>query len=52
MARRRILRFFGSRGDLLAAEAPGIVVYDASGEIRDANTLASFARLIALGLLD
>jgi len=34
VARRRILRFFGSRGDLLAAESPGIVVYDGSGEVR------------------
>ncbi|MDQ3297412.1 MAG: AAA family ATPase [Myxococcota bacterium] len=32
--RRRILRFFGTRGDLLAAESPGIVVYDAGGHIR------------------
>ena len=31
---RRILRFFGQRGDLLAAEAPGLVVYDASGHVR------------------
>ena len=32
--RRRIVRFFGPRGDLLAAETPGIVVYDAAGDIR------------------
>jgi hypothetical protein len=32
--RRRILRFFGPRGDLLAAEAPGLVVYDAAGRAR------------------
>ena len=32
--RSRILRFFGPRGDLLAAESPGIVVYDASGHVR------------------
>ena len=32
--RSRILRFFGPRGDLLAAESPGIVVYDASGQVR------------------
>jgi hypothetical protein len=29
--RRRILRFFGPRGDLLAAEPPNIVVYDSAG---------------------
>ncbi|MEJ7597127.1 MAG: ATP-binding protein [Kofleriaceae bacterium] len=32
--RRRIVRFFGPRGDLLAAETPGIVVYDAAGDVR------------------
>ena len=32
--KRRILRFFGTRGDLLAAEAPGLVVYDVSGHVR------------------
>ncbi|HLL24513.1 MAG TPA: AAA family ATPase [Kofleriaceae bacterium] len=32
--RSRILRFFGAQGDLLAAESPGIVVYDASGHVR------------------
>ena len=29
--RRRVLRFFGPRGDLLAAEMPSIAVFDASG---------------------
>jgi hypothetical protein len=32
--RRRILRFFGPRGDLLAAESPGLVVYDSFGRER------------------
>ncbi|MDQ3339217.1 MAG: ATP-binding protein [Myxococcota bacterium] len=32
--RPRILRFFGPRGDLLAAESPGIVVYDGAGHVR------------------
>jgi len=32
--RRRILRFFGARGDLLAAESPGLVVYDSFGRER------------------
>ena len=32
--RRRILRFFGPRGDLLAAEPPALTVYDASGQVR------------------
>ncbi|HEU4615448.1 MAG TPA: hypothetical protein VFS15_25310, partial [Kofleriaceae bacterium] len=31
---RRILRFFGSRGDLLAAESPGLVIYDSFGQER------------------
>ncbi|HEX4455060.1 MAG TPA: ATP-binding protein [Kofleriaceae bacterium] len=29
--RRRVLRFFGPRGDLLAAEMPSVAVFDASG---------------------
>ncbi len=29
--RRRVLRFFGPRGDLLAAEMPSVTVFDASG---------------------
>src|SRR5262245_54033134 len=33
-SRRRILRFFGPRGDLLAAESPGLVIYDSSGRER------------------
>ncbi|HEX8111098.1 MAG TPA: hypothetical protein VF516_25385, partial [Kofleriaceae bacterium] len=32
--RRRILRFLGPHGDLLAAESPGLTVYDASGHVR------------------
>ncbi|HEY1816631.1 MAG TPA: ATP-binding protein [Kofleriaceae bacterium] len=32
--RRRVLRFFGPRGDLLVAEAPSIAVYDTSGAER------------------
>jgi SpoVK/Ycf46/Vps4 family AAA+-type ATPase len=40
--RRRIVRFFGPRGDLLAAEAPGIVVYDAAGEVRFRTELEDF----------
>ncbi|HEX2691473.1 MAG TPA: hypothetical protein VHN14_32905, partial [Kofleriaceae bacterium] len=31
--RRRIVRFFGPRGDLLAAEAPHITVYDPTGDV-------------------
>jgi hypothetical protein len=31
---RRILRFFGPRGDLLSAEWPVIAVFEASGELR------------------
>jgi len=40
--RRRILRFFGPRGDLLAAEAPGITVYDAAGDVRFRTELDGF----------
>ncbi|HEY0481941.1 MAG TPA: AAA family ATPase, partial [Kofleriaceae bacterium] len=47
--RRRILRFFGPRGDLLAAEAPGLVVYDASGEVRIRTELDDFLDVVAVG---
>ena len=40
--RRRIVRFFGPRGDLLAAEAPGIVVYDNAGDVRFRTELEDF----------
>jgi hypothetical protein len=40
--RRRILRFFGPRGDLLAAEAPGIAVYDAAGDVLFRTELDGF----------
>ncbi len=42
--RRRILRFFGPRGDLLAAEGSSVFVYDASGQQR--------IQLEAPGLID
>src|SRR4051812_29643976 len=47
--RRRILRFFGPRTDLLVAEAPGIVVYDASGHERFRIELEDFFDVIAVG---
>jgi hypothetical protein len=47
--RRRILRFFGPRGDLLAAEAPGITVYDAAGDVRFRTELAGFLDLASVG---
>jgi len=47
--RRRILRFFGPRGDLLVAEAPGVVVYDASGQVRIRLELDDFLDIAAVG---
>jgi hypothetical protein len=47
--RRRILRFFGPRGDLLAAEAPRIVVYDASGQDRIRTEIDDFLDVVAVG---
>jgi hypothetical protein len=46
---RRILRFFGPRGDLLAAEAPNLVVYDASGQERFRAEVADFLDIAAVG---
>jgi len=43
------LRFFGPRGDLLAAEAPGLVVYDASGQIRFRIELDDFLDIAPVG---
>ena len=36
------MRFFGPRGDFLAAESPGLVVYDGSGQIRIHTELEDF----------
>ncbi|HEU4730546.1 MAG TPA: hypothetical protein VFT22_21760, partial [Kofleriaceae bacterium] len=47
--RRRILRFFGPRGDLLAAEAPGLVVYDASGHARIRTEIGDFLDIAPVG---
>jgi hypothetical protein len=43
------LRFFGPRGDLLAAEAPGLVVYDASGHTRIRIEIGDFLDVAAVG---
>jgi hypothetical protein len=43
------LRFFGPRGDLLAAEAPGLVVYDASGQVRIRTELPDFLDVAPVG---
>jgi hypothetical protein len=43
------LRFFGPRGDLLAAEAPGITVYDATGDVRFRVELDSFLDIAPVG---
>jgi hypothetical protein len=47
--RRRILRFFGARGDLLAAEAPGIVVYDSFGRERIRTEVEGFLDIAPVG---
>src|SRR6185369_17295366 len=47
--RRRILRFFGPRGDLLAAESPGLVVYDSFGRERLRTEVAGFLDIAAVG---
>jgi hypothetical protein len=47
--RRRILRFFGPRGDLLAAEAPNIVVYDPAGTERFRAEVADFLDIAPVG---
>src|SRR5438874_742101 len=46
---RRILRFFGPRGDLLAAEAPGITVYDPAGDVRFRTELEGFLDIVPVG---
>jgi len=47
--RRRILRFFGPRGDLLAAEAPNLVVYDSSGHERFRAEVDDFLDIAPVG---
>jgi len=47
--RRRILRFFGPRGDLLAAHASGLVVYDAAGRVRVRIELEDFLDVAPVG---
>jgi hypothetical protein len=47
--RRRILRFIGPRGDLLAAEAPNIIVYDAAGNERFRAEVEDFLDIAQIG---
>jgi hypothetical protein len=47
--RRRILRFFGPRGDLLAAESPGLVVYDSFGRERVRTEVEGFLDIAPVG---
>jgi len=47
--RRRILRFFGPRGDLLAAESPGLVVYDSFGRERVRTEVEGFLDIATVG---
>jgi len=46
---RRILRFFGARQDLLAAEAPRITVYDPAGDVRFRTELEGFLDIAPVG---
>jgi hypothetical protein len=48
-ARRRLLRFFGPRGHLLAAEAPHITVYEAGGTVRMRTELEGFLDIAPVG---
>ena len=47
--RRRILKFFGPRGDLLAAEAPDLAVYSATGDLVFRTELAGFLDIAPVG---
>ncbi len=47
--RRRILRFIGARGDLLAAESPGLVVYDSFGRERLRTEVEGFMDIAPVG---
>ncbi|HET9625100.1 MAG TPA: ATP-binding protein, partial [Kofleriaceae bacterium] len=47
--RRRIMRFFGPRTDLLAAEAPGLVVYDTAGHVRLRAEIGEFLDVAPVG---
>src|SRR4051812_27711479 len=47
--RRRILGFFGQRGDLLAAEPPNLVVYDGAGQERFRAEVPDFLDIAAVG---
>jgi hypothetical protein len=47
--RRRILKFFGPRGDLLAAEAPELAVYNARGDLVFRTELAGFLDIAPVG---
>jgi hypothetical protein len=46
---RRVLRFFGPRGDLLAAEAPSIAVYDSKGSERFRVEVEGFLDVAPVG---
>ncbi len=46
---RRVLRFFGPRGDLLAAEAPSIAVYNATGSERFRVEVEGFLDVAPVG---
>ena len=47
--RRRVLRFFGPRGDLLVAEAPSIAVFDATGYERFRVEVEGFLDVAPVG---
>jgi hypothetical protein len=47
--RRRILKFFGPRGELLAAEAPDLAVYSPTGDLIFRTELAGFLDIAPVG---
>jgi hypothetical protein len=46
---RRVVRFFGARGDLLVAEAPNINVYDGNGDVRVRVQVEDFLDIAPVG---
>jgi len=46
---RRIVRFFGARGDLLVGDAPTIIVYDGAGQVRMRTEVEGLLDVVAVG---
>ncbi|MBL0216522.1 MAG: hypothetical protein IPQ07_21895, partial [Myxococcales bacterium] len=47
--RRRIVRFFGPRNEMLVAESPNLVLYDASGTLRFRTEVEDLLDVVAVG---